>query len=176
MFFSRSFNRDGSNREDSRKISRARRHGAATLELALTLGILFSICYGTIEYGYYFYAKNVMDGAAREGCRNAIVAGATISGANTVIENQLQVGGLVSSSTTASGSGSSYTIGNYTVTYYDSTAGASVSSLSNMTVGDTLTVTITATWGVVGAAFRPEALIGYSKQLVTASSMRKEGD
>jgi len=45
-----------------------------------------------------------------------------------------------------------------------------------MAIGDTLTVTITATWGTVGAGFRPMALIGASKTLTTASAMRKEGD
>ncbi len=167
-----------------RTVSRSlvRRKGAAVLELALTLSILFSICYGLIEYGYYFYAKNTMEGAAREGCRNAIVAGATISTANTVIENQLQVANLLPTGWVLGGSGSSYTLGTgsgttwYTITYTDSTTGNGVSNLSNMTVGDTLTVTITANWGIVGAAFRPAALIGANKNLVTASAMRKEGD
>jgi Flp pilus assembly protein TadG len=154
-----------------------RRSGTATLELALTLSILFSICYGLIEYGYYFYVKNNMEGAAREGCRAAIVTGATLAQANSAAENQLQVANLVPNGTTASGSGPC-TIGNYTVTYTDSTSGAAITSstLSSMTVGDTLTVQITATWGTVGAGFRPMALIGSSKQVVTASSMRKEGD
>jgi Flp pilus assembly protein TadG len=153
-----------------------RRGGAVTLEMALTLSILFSICYGLIEFGYYFYVKNTMEGAAREGCRAAIVTGATIASANTAIENQLQVANLVPAGTTASASGSSYTIGNYTVTYTDSTTSTTLSSLpGSMSIGDTLTVTITATWGTVGTGFRPEALIGSSKVLTTASAMRKEG-
>lgn len=157
-----------------------RRSGTATLELALTLSILFSICYGLIEYGYYFYVKNTMEGAAREGCRAGIVTGATLAEANSAIENQLQVANLVPNGTTASGSGPC-TIGNYTVNYYDSSTGTpgttiTSSTLSSMPVGDTLTVQITATWGTVGAGFRPMALIGSSKQVVTASSMRKEGD
>ena len=43
-----------------------RHRGGAVLELALTLSILFSICYGLIECGYYFYVKNSMEGAARK--------------------------------------------------------------------------------------------------------------
>ena len=154
-----------------------RRGGAVTLELALTLSILFSICYGMIEFGYYFYVKNTMEGAAREGCRAGIVTGATIASANSAIENQLQVANLVPSGTTASGSGT-YTIGNYSVTYTDSTTSTTLTSstLPTMAIGDTLTVTITATWGTVGAGFRPMALIGASKTLTTASAMRKEGD
>ena len=158
-----------------------RRSGAAVLELALTLSILFSICYGLIEYGYYFYVKNTMEGAAREGCRNGIVAGATIATANAAIENQLQVANLVPSGTTASGSGP-FAIGNYSVTYTDTPSGggsaATVTSFStaNTPVGDTLTVSISANWGTVGQAFRPAALIGSGKNLTTASAMRKEGE
>lgn len=162
-----------------------RRQGATTLELSLTLGILMSICYGTIEYGYYFYVKNAMDGASREGCRAAIVSGATIAHCNSVIESQLQVAGLVPNGTTASGSGP-YTIGNFTVYYTDSTLStppappgnpsSNISSLSNPGVptGDEICVTIKATWGVVGAAFRPEALIGSSKTLQTSTTMYNE--
>jgi len=154
-----------------------RRGGAVTLEMALTLSILFSICYGLIEFGYYFYVKNTMEGAAREGRRAAIVTGATIAAANSAVENQLQVANLVPSGTTASGTGT-YTIGNYTVTYTDSTTSTTLNSstLPTMPIGDTLTTTITATWGTVGAGFRPMALIGSSKTLTTASAMRKEGD
>ena len=169
-------NRRSSARKASAK-GRFRRSGTATLELALTLSILFSICYGLIEYGYYFYVKNTMDGAAREGCRAGIVTGATLSASNTAIENQLQAANLVPSGTGASGSGPC-TIGNYTVNYTDETSGATITSstLSSMTIGDTLQVQITATWGTVGNGFRPMALIGATKQLVVASDMRKEGD
>jgi len=149
-----------------------RRCGAATLELALTLSILFSICYGTIEYGYYFFVKNTMQGAAREGCRAGIVAGATDSSVTASVLSYLQVAGLVNGSASASGGSGSYTIGSYTVAIKDNGATSSVSSAS---AGDTLGVTITATWGTVGSGFRPMALIGSSKTITAATNMRKEG-
>jgi Flp pilus assembly protein TadG len=154
-----------------------RRRGGSVLELALTLSILFSICYGLIECGYYFYVKNTMEGAAREGCRAAIVTGGTLTAANSAIEQQLQAAGLVPNATTASGSGPC-TIGNYTVTYTDATTGGAITSanLTSMVVGDTLSTSITATWGTVGAGFRPAAIIGSAKVLTCASDMRKEGD
>jgi len=151
-----------------------RRTGGATLELALTLSILFSICYGLIEFGYYFYVKNTMEGAAREGCRAGIVTGATTSACNVAVENQLQAANLVPNGTTASGSGP-YTVGNFTVEYDDSTSGSNNVNVANVSVGDTLTVTVKATWGTVGSGFRPAQLIGSSKQLLAASAMRKEG-
>jgi Flp pilus assembly protein TadG len=155
-----------------------RRTGAATVELALTLSILFSICYGTIAYGYYFFVKNTMEDAVREACRAGIVAGAAITGSggtNSVAEGILQNSGLVSSGTSASGGGP-YTIGNYSVSYTDSTTSTTVSSLSGMTVGDTLTVTMTANWGTVGVDFSWGNIISSSKTLTASCSMRKEGD
>jgi len=151
----------------SRRIRR-RRSGAAVLELALTLSLLFLVTFGLVEFGYYFYVKNTMEGAAREGCRAGIVAGGTLTAVNSAIQNQLQV----AFPSAAPG----YAMANYTITYTDSSTGSSVGTLSSMPIGDTLTVQLTATWGTVGAGFRPMALIGTSKQLICASSMRKEGD
>jgi Flp pilus assembly protein TadG len=151
-----------------------RRSGGATLELALTLSILFSICYGLIEFGYFYYVKNTMEGAAREGCRAGIVTGATSANCNSAIINQLQAANLIPNGTTASGSGATYTIGSYTVEYFDNGAAAS-SGVSSIPTGDTLTVQITATWGTVGAGFSPAHMIGTSKQILTASAMRVEG-
>jgi Flp pilus assembly protein TadG len=151
-----------------------RRRGGAVLELALTLSILFSICYGLIECGYYFYVKNSMEGAAREGCRAGIVTGGTSALCNAAVENQLQAAGLVPNATVASGSAGTYMLGNYTVTYKDN--GTLITGdVSAITTGDTLTVTISATWGTVGAGFRPAAIIGASKTISTASAMRVEG-
>jgi Flp pilus assembly protein TadG len=155
-----------------------RRRGGAVLEMALTLSILFSICYGLIECGYYFYVKNTMEGAAREGCRAGIVTGATISNCNSVIENQLQAAGLIPNNTTASAGSTTFTMGNFTITYTDTTpAGVSstITTLASANAGDTLTVQITATWGTVGQGFRPAAIIGAAKTVSTASAMRKEG-
>ena len=152
-----------------------RHNGAAIVELALTLSILFSICYGIIAFGYYFFVKNTMENSVREGCRAGIVAGATIGGCNSIIESQLQNAGLVPNGTTASGSGP-YTIGNYSITYTDSTTNTTVSSLASMTVGDSLTCAATASWGTVGASFSYEGIIASSKTISTSCSMRKEGD
>jgi Flp pilus assembly protein TadG len=159
---------------EKKSSNRPRHNGAAIVELALTLSILFSICYGIIAFGYYFFVKNTMENAVREGCRAGIVSGATIAGCNSVIELQLQNAGLCPSGTTASGGGP-YTIGNYSVTYTDSTTSQTVSNLSTMTIGDSLTVTATASWGTVGQAFSYEGIIASTKVISTSCSMRKEG-
>ncbi|MDP9174373.1 MAG: pilus assembly protein [Planctomycetota bacterium] len=144
-----------------------RRAGSATVELALTLSILLSICYGTIEYGYYFFVKNTMEGAAREGCRAGIVSGAANSDVTTAVINQLVAAGLLPAN--------SLTTGNYTVTINPAGSPEAGLSVPNTPIGTTLTVQISATWSVVGSGFRPMALIGAGKTVLTASAMRKEG-
>jgi Flp pilus assembly protein TadG len=151
-----------------------RRSGTAVLELSLTLTILFLLCWGMVEYGYYFFIKNTMENAAREGCRAGIVSTGTNTTVNQSILYQLQAAGLVSNSVTA-GSTMPCTLGNYSISATDSTTGTSVTNCANVNMGDTLTITITATWGTVGAGFRPMALIGSSKTLSAATSMRVEG-
>ncbi len=135
----------------------------------MTLGILFSICYGSIECGCFFFVKNTMEGASREGCRAGIVAGALDSDVNSKISNYLQQAGLVPNGTSASGSGGTYTIGNYTVVISpDITSGAA-------TIGNNLQVTVSATWGTVGSGMRPLGVISAAKSISTMSVMRKEG-
>lgn len=144
-----------------------RRTGAATLELALTLSILFSICYGTIEYGYYFFVKNTMEGAAREGCRAGIVAGATDASVTTAAISPMVAAGLLPAN--------SATMGNYTLSVNPAGSPSAGLNTANTPVGQTLTIQITATWGTVGASFRPMALIGSGKTVLAAAAMRKEG-
>jgi len=151
----------------------SRRSGSATLELSITLSLLFLVSFGMVEFGYCFYVKNIMEGAAREGCRAGIVTGATTANCNSAIENQLQQAYLVPSGTTASAGTSTYTIGHYTVTYMDN--GTTVTDISTVAVGDTLTAQVTAVWGTVGANFRVLGLMPSTKVLTAATAMRKEG-
>ena len=152
---------------------RSHRSGTATLELALTLSLLFLVSFGMVEFGGCFYIKNNMEGAAREGCRAGIVTGATTTACNNAVENQLQQAGLVPSGTTATTGSSSYAIGHYTVTYMDN--GSTVTDISTVAVGDTLTTQITATWGTVGTDYRILGLMPTTKVITCASAMRKEG-
>ena len=53
---------------------RRNRRGNALLDAALVLPILLSLTFGTVEYGYFFFVKHSMQGAAREGCRAGLEA------------------------------------------------------------------------------------------------------
>jgi Flp pilus assembly protein TadG len=137
---------------------RSIRRGNALLEAALVLPILLSLTFGTIEYGYFFFVKHSLQGAAREGCRAAIVPTADNTSVTQSIASALKAAGLNSSNTTLD---SKFTL---TLT---------PSNISALAAGTAVTVQIDATWGQVGV--RPLGLIGSSKLVRGTTVMRKEG-
>lgn len=134
------------------------RRGNALLDAALVLPILLSLTFGTIEYGYFFFVKHSLQGAAREGCRVAIVPTADNTAVTQAIANALKAAGLNSSNTTLD---SKFTL---TLT---------PTNVSGLTAGTSVTVQLDATWGTVGV--RPLGLIGTAKIVRGITVMRKEG-
>jgi Flp pilus assembly protein TadG len=135
------------------------RRGSAVLDAALVFPILLSLTFGTVEFGYYFYVKHTLQGAAREGCRAAITPSATNTDVTTAV---------LASMTAANLQSSGYTV------KVESPLGTSA-TVSSVSAGSTIYVTVSATWGTVGSGFRPLALIGSAKQVVGVTAMRKEG-
>lgn len=133
----------------------ARRNGAAILELALTLGILLGLTFGTVEFGHFFFIKNTVQGAAREGARAAIPPGAANSDVTAAVNAVLNAAGLSPSSFTT------------TVRVNGVVANASTAA-----AGQQVEVTVRAAWSSVG--LRPLGLIGSSKAVLGAASMRRE--
>jgi Flp pilus assembly protein TadG len=138
--------------------SRFFRRGNAVLEAALVVPILLSLTFGAVEYGYFFFIKNSLQGAAREGCRAAIVQTAVNSDVTKAVAASLKAAGLNSSTTTLDAK--------YTLTF-------SPSDVSTVTAGNSITITLDATWGTIGV--RPMGLIGSSKTVRGTTVMRKEG-
>jgi Flp pilus assembly protein TadG len=134
------------------------RRGNALLDAALVLPILLSLTFGTVEYGYFFFVKHSLQGAAREGCRAAIVPTATNSTVTQTIAASLNAAGLNSSTTTLDSK--------FTLTL-------SPSNVSGLAAGTSVTVQLDATWGTVGV--RPLGLIGAAKIVRGTTVMRKEG-
>jgi Flp pilus assembly protein TadG len=143
-----------------------KRRAAATLELALTLGILLNLTFGMVEFGYYFYVKNTCEGAAREGCRAGIVAGATYTTSiTTAVQNAMSAAGFGTTSP------------KYSFTVKDDTTSTTITTdaqLAAVPSGDALEVDVNATWGTIGAGFRPLNLIGSAKVLTATAVMRHE--
>ena len=138
------------------------RGGLSTLELALTLMTLLYVCFGTVEFGYYFFVKNTIEGAAREGARAAIVSGATNASVITAADNVLYSAGLATTSTN-----------NYTIAVTDTNNNPV--TVANVAVGNPVEVTVSGVWGTVGNGFRPLQMIGAAKVVTGATVMRKEG-
>jgi Flp pilus assembly protein TadG len=129
-----------------------RRRGNAVLEAALVLPILLALAFGTVEFGYFFYVKNNLQGAAREGARAAIPATATNADVNAAVANAMTTFGLQSSG--------------YTVSI-------TPSNVSGQAAGTPISVTVQCTWGAVGV--RPLQLISSDKTVAGKAVMRKEG-
>src|SRR5579872_2554321 len=107
-----------------------RRHtGGAVLEMLLVLPMLLMLSLGVVEYGYYAFVKNTLQGAAQTAVRAAIPASASNSDVTTAISTMMTAAGLQNSG--------------YTVTL-------SPSDVSTASEGQSITVTITVSWGNLG--------------------------
>jgi Flp pilus assembly protein TadG len=131
------------------------RQGSAVLETALVMSLLIMLSFGTAEYGYFFFVKNILAGAARDGARAAIADTATNTNVTTAISNAMTAAHISSS--------------NYTVTL-------SPTDVSTATAGTAITVTVSCSWGTVGVTPLPTALGGISsaKQVTGTCVMYKE--
>ena len=79
---------------------KARRRGAALVEFAFVVPILFLLVFGLIEFSRMAMVYHVITNAAREGCRQAVLPGATASNVTTVVNSALNDGKVTSSSAT----------------------------------------------------------------------------
>jgi Flp pilus assembly protein TadG len=147
---------------DSRPARLLRWRGGTLVETAICGAVLMVFTFGVVEASWFFYCKNIMNGAAREACRNGILGSVgTTSGnatsCNNTIITYLGNAGLTPHGTTATGSAGAYTIGNYHIYYYDynyDTLAKTASDPNNVAVGDGLYVEITASWATIGSFAR----------------------
>jgi Flp pilus assembly protein TadG len=146
---------------------RRRWRGGALIEAALVLPVLFYLVLGAMQFGYYFFVKNTLQGAAREGCRAGIVLNNSNTDVTTSVAQYLKAAGLNSSATTLD---SKFTL------KIESPQGSSASA-SSLSAGSPLYVTIQANWGTVGIMMLPSQLGGLTTTKVVSgiSVMRKEG-
>ncbi len=132
-----------------------RSRGVSIVEMALVLPILLMLSFGIVDYGYYFYVKSTIQGAAQSGARAAIVSGATNANVTSAVSTVMTAAGLQSSG--------------YTVT-------TNPTDVSTAASGSTVTVTVACSWGTVGYHNLPTAMGGIpsSKQVTCSAAMRKE--
>jgi Flp pilus assembly protein TadG len=136
---------------------RRRNWGGSVLEAAIIIPILLSLSFGMAEFSYFFFVKHTLEGAAREGARNAIIPTAT---------NATVTAAANSSLTAAGGNGWGATVA------ITDTSGVAL-NVSGLAAGTAIQVKLTCTWSTVGV--HPMGIIPGSKLVVGTCVMRKEG-
>ncbi len=143
------------------RTTRHLRGGNALIEMALVLPILLSLGFGTVEFGYFFFAKNVIQSAARDGARAAALATATASSPSQAITRTLSSGSLDGVAKTTKVEGT-----------YDGNSWFNVSDVSALAPGTGVRVTVTINFGAMGV--RPLGIIPAARQVVGSTTMIKE--
>jgi Flp pilus assembly protein TadG len=140
-------------KKSSRFSARRWRGGGALIESILVMPLVISLGFGVIDFSYYFFLKNALQGAALAGVRAAIPSTATNSNVTSVISTMLGGAGISS----------------YTVT-------TSPTSVSGLAATTNITVTVTASWGTIGTHMLSASFggIANTKQIVGSAVMQKE--
>ena len=111
-----------------------RRRGATAVETALILIPLTMFIFGVFEYGKLLMSWNLLNNAAREGCRYAL-ANNTSSTVSADVQNLV----------TAYMGGQDASFSNFTVTVSGTHNGVST-PVNNLIAGDLITVTVTGNY------------------------------
>jgi len=69
---------------------RTGRRGAATVEFALVAPLLFLLILGMMEFGRVMMVQNLLDNAARNGCREGVIAGTDDNALKTAVSKSLR--------------------------------------------------------------------------------------
>jgi Flp pilus assembly protein TadG len=147
-----------------RSSRRRRNAGAAIIEMVISFLVLFYLVMGGVEFGWYMYARHVVQSAARDGARAGIVSGSTHAQANAAVNDTMAQAGFSTG---------------YTTTYQrvvTSSGGAltytTVTDISTIAKGEAVRVTVTAPFSAFRV--RPLGVIPTTKNLTGITTMMKE--
>jgi Flp pilus assembly protein TadG len=142
-----------------------RRRGSAVMEASLVLPVLVVLTMGAMEFGYFFYVKHTLQGAAREGARAAITPGASSTDVNTAVNAAMKAAGFDIAAKP----------GLYTTSILSSD-GSSTVNPSSATAGTGIQVRVSATWGTIGVnPLGSASPLGPTRSVAGQTVMRKEG-
>ena len=125
--------------------------------MSFVLFMLMVLTFGTVEAGHFYFVKQQVQGAAREGARAAIPPGSDNGDVTDAVNAVLTTSGLPP--------------GSFTTTVRVNGAVADASTANS---GQRIEVTVEAQWGQVG--LRPMALIKSDAVVRGAASMRRESN
>jgi hypothetical protein len=131
------------------RLFRRNRRAAAAVEFAVVAPVFFLLVFGMIEYGRMVMVQQILTNASREGCRQAVLDGATTSGVQSTVNTYLSSGSI---------SGSTVTV--------------SPDPPTNAAFGDPVTVTVSIPFSQVSWLPSPMYLGG--KTLTATTIMRRE--
>ena len=137
-----------------------RRRGSVVLEAVMVLPVLLLLVFGTIEFAWAFHVKHVLQGAARQGARAAIVPGATNRDVSDAVADAMDRFGLGGDT--------------FTVSVRDGKKNAAI-DVSRADEGDAMLVEVKAPWSqysVMAGGFGSGAITG---DLTGQAVMRREG-
>jgi Flp pilus assembly protein TadG len=137
---------------------RRRRRASTLIEMIFCLLVLFYLVMGGIEFGYFMFAKHVVQSAARDGARAAIVSGAAQSDATTAISNTMTNAAMQSSG--------------YTYTIKNASTNATISDVSTVAKGTGIKVTVSLNFGNLN--IRPLGVIASTKPVTATTTLVKE--
>lgn len=80
--------------EKDYRLCRRNRRGATAVEFAVVAPVFFLLVFGMIEYGRMVMVQQVITNASREGCRRAVLDGATAQDVNDSVNNYLTSAGI----------------------------------------------------------------------------------
>lgn len=136
-----------------------RHRGGAILEAALVLPILFTISFGMVEFGYFFFVKHTLQAAAREGARTGIVPSATNAKVTSTVATAMEAAGF---------DGIAYEVN---IQHGTSDANLNVATAPAQTP---VKVVVHCSWSAIHPGLRPLGLIDDGKQVQGAAVMMKE--
>jgi Flp pilus assembly protein TadG len=117
-----------------RKLSKSQRKGAVMVETAIVLSLFLSLIFGIFEFSRVLMVRNLLDNAAREGCRYAIAnnTSTTISSDVQTVVSTFMAGGTMG-------------LTNFTVSVTGTHQGTST-AVNSLTAGDLVTVAVSGTF------------------------------
>jgi Flp pilus assembly protein TadG len=135
-----------------------RRGGGTLVELMLLMPLMLVLTFFAMEYGYAMFIKHTLQGAAREGARAAVVAGADATSVQTAVDSAMSTAG-------------------FATTKYTRPPTIGPAGWTTAAAGTAISVTVSAQWGTIGFSMLPGWVGGIptTKVISGVTTMRKEG-
>ena len=144
---------------------RRRGRGAALIEMIGALFLLSSLVMGGVEFGWFLYAKHMIQSAARDGARTGSMSTTTAARTTDAIRKTLDSAGFQNVTVTTVYHSINTSSGGGLVT-------TQVASPDSVPAGYGLRVQVSATFGQFGV--RPLGVIPASKPIVGVTTVVKE--